>query len=512
MGGPAAVSTSNSRAYAHLIDRTKPWWKNTRLIKLNLCIALLLITSTTNGYDGSMMNGLQSLPQWNIAFNYPSGGKLGLLSAIQNIGCLAAYPFSPYMSDGLGRRAAVIFGAVVMCIATVIQTASHSVGMFIGARFLIGFGLTFAAAAAPVLVTEIAYPSHRAPATSLYNTLWFLGSIIAAWTTFGTFNVPTSWAWRIPSAIQALPSVIQVFLIWFIPESPRWLCSKGREEEALRILAYYHANGDRNDPLVEYEFEEIRAAIQFDKEIAANVGWLSLWSGNNLIAYYMNKIFTAIGITDPNTQLLLNGILNIYNFIIAIIAGLLCDKIGRRPLFIASTIGMFVFWVLQTACFAVYSETGNITAAHTFVAVIFLFYAFYDVRQPIAFTPLIVSYTVEILPFALRAKGFTVFNFSLTLSLIFNQYINPIALNALGWKYYIVYACWLVFEIGFIWCFLIETKNRTLEETAALFDGNDNADMLAQHAAVNTGVTISDQHSDREKGPSEDIIEGVKSS
>lgn len=53
---------------------------------------------------------------------------------VQNIGCLAAYPFSPYMSDGLGRRAAVIFGATIMCIATVLQTASHSVGMFIGAR------------------------------------------------------------------------------------------------------------------------------------------------------------------------------------------------------------------------------------------------------------------------------------------------------------------------------------------------------------------------------------------
>ncbi|KAI1783954.1 hypothetical protein LXA43DRAFT_1128370 [Ganoderma leucocontextum] len=325
-------------------------------------------------------------------------------------------------------------------------------------RFLIGFGLTFPVAAAPVLVTEIAYPSHRAPATSLYNTLWFLGSITAylariatqlsaAWTTFGTFNVPTSWAWRIPSAIQALPSVIQVFLVWFIPESPRWLCSKGREEEALRILAYYHSNGNRTDPLVEYEFEEIRAAIQFDKEIAADVGWLSL-------------------VRTPG---------------------------NRRRLRIMT----------------VYSETGNITAAHTFVAMI------YDVfLDDIAFkfTPLIVSYTVEILPFALRAKGFTVFNCSLTLSLIFNQYINPIALNALGWKYYIVYACWLVFEIGFIWCFLIETKNRTLEETAALFDGKDNADMLAQHAAVNTGVTISDQHSDREKGPSEDIIEEVKSS
>ncbi|RPD54434.1 general substrate transporter [Lentinus tigrinus ALCF2SS1-7] len=525
MGGPAAVSGGNGAGYADLVDKSKPWWKNTRLIKLNLCILLLLITSTTNGYDGSMMNGLQSLPQWNQAFDFPSGGKLGLLSAIQNIGCLAAYPFSPYVMDGLGRRAAVVFGAFVMCIATVIQTASNSVGMFIGARFLIGWGLTFAAAAAPVLVTEIAYPTHRAPATSLYNTLWFLGSIIAAWTTFGTFHVPTSWSWRIPSAIQALPSVIQVLLVMFtLPESPRWLCSKGREEEALRTLAYYHAKGDRTDPLVEYEFEEIRAAIKFDREVAANVGWLSLirspgnrrrlrimiaiaffsqWSGNNLISYYMNKIFDAVGITDPTIQLLINGILNIYNFIIAIIAGLLCDKVGRRPLFIASTIGMFVFWVLQTACFALYSKTGNIAAAHTFIAMIFLFYAFYD----IAFTPLIVSYTVEILPFALRAKGFTVFNFALTLSLIFNQYINPIALKALGWKYYLVYVCWLAFEIGFIWRYLIETKNRTLEETAALFDGEDTAERLAHHAAENLGIPPADGHSDGEKGSSEDIEE-----
>ncbi|KAI0746168.1 general substrate transporter [Earliella scabrosa] len=527
MGGPAAVSSDGGAAYAHLIDTSQPWWKNKRLVKLNLCIGLLLITSTTNGYDGSMMNGLQSLPQWNVAFDYPSGGKLGLLSAIQNIGCLAAYPFSPYMSDGLGRRAAVVFGAVIMCIATVLQTASNSVGMFIGARFLIGFGLTFAAAAAPVLITEIAYPTQRAPATSLYNTLWFLGSIIAAWTTFGTFHVPSSWSWRIPSAIQALPSVIQLCLIWFIPESPRWLCSKGREEEALRILAYYHAEGDRHHPLVEYEFEEIRAAIKFDREVAANVGWMSLirtpgnrrrlrimvaiaffsqWSGNNLIAYYMNKIFDSIGITDPTTQLLINGILNIYNFIIAIIAGLICDKVGRRPLFIASTIGMFVFWVLQTACFALYSEHGNVTAAHAFIAMIFLFYAFYD----IAFTPLIVSYTVEILPFALRAKGFTVFNFSLTLSLIFNQYVNPIALAALGWKYYLVYVCWLMFEIAFIWRYLIETKNRTLEETAALFDGEDKVEQLAHHAAENLGIPPADSHSDREKASSENIIEEVK--
>ncbi|KIP06118.1 hypothetical protein PHLGIDRAFT_128472 [Phlebiopsis gigantea 11061_1 CR5-6] len=525
MGGLAAVTVSGGQSgIAHLID-PRPWWKNRRIVTLNLWIVLLLITSTTNGYDGSMMNGLQSLEQWRSAFNNPTPGMLGLLNAIQNIGCLAAYPFAPYVSDGFGRRSSVALGAILMCIATVIQTASQSVGMFIGARFMIGFGLTFAASAAPVLVTELAYPSQRAPVTSLYNTLWFLGSIIAAWTTFGTFHIPTSWSWRIPSALQALPSVMQVCLIWFVPESPRWLCSKGREEEALNVLAYYHGNGDRKHPLVEYEFDEIRTAIAMDREAAA-VGWLTLvktpgnrrrlrvmiavaffsqWSGNNLISYYLNKTLTAIGITDSTTQLLINGLLNIFNWFVAMAGGLLCDRVGRRPLFLISTIGMFVFYVLQTACFGLYSETGNLAAAHTFIAMIFLFYAFYD----IAYTPLIVLYNIEILPFSIRQKGFTVYSFTLTLALIFNQYINPIALNALGWKYYIVYDCWLVFEIVFIYLYLVETKNRTLEETAALFDGEEVAAKLAEDAGREAGL-IADSRSDRDKASNSDQIEEIK--
>lgn len=203
-----------------------------------------LITSATNGYDGSMMNGLQSLDQWEDSFNHPHGSRLGLLSAIQNIGGLAAYPFSPYVSDGIGRRPAILFGAIIMCAATALQTASNSVAMFIGARFVIGFGVTFAANAAPMLVTEISYPPYRAALTSCYNSLWYLGSIIAAWSTFGSFHIPSSWAWRLPSLLQGLPSAIQVCLLVFAPESPRWLLSKGRDKQALQTLAYYHADGN----------------------------------------------------------------------------------------------------------------------------------------------------------------------------------------------------------------------------------------------------------------------------
>ncbi|TFK67867.1 hexose transporter [Pluteus cervinus] len=497
MGGGAVATTGANAAYGHLLDPNRKWYNNRRLIALNGWIVLLLITSSTNGYDGSMMNGLQSLTQWDEYFGFPRGGKLGLLNAIQNIGSLAAYPISPYLADGLGRRTAIFIGAAIMVAATAIQTASQSVGMFIGARFLIGFGLTFAAGAAPMLVTEISYPTYRAPLTSAYNSLWYSGAIIAAWTTFGTFKIPSTWSWRIPSVLQGLPSILQVLLIWWAPESPRWLIDKGRDQEALNTLAYYHADGNAEDPLVKYEFEEIKAAIDFDRTVAANVGWKALfttpgnrkrmriiiaiaffsqWSGNGLVSYYLKGVLETIGIVDPTIQLLINGILQIWNFGWALGAAFMVERAGRRLLFLTSCAGMTVCFTLQTACSSVYANTQSKSAGHAVIAFIFLFYAFYD----LAWTPLIVSYTVEILPYALRAKGFTVFNFAISLSLIFNQYVNPLALEALAWKYYIVYVCWLAFETVFVYFFIIETKGRTLEETAALFDGDDATAALEQ--------------------------------
>ncbi|THH11949.1 hypothetical protein EW145_g354 [Phellinidium pouzarii] len=472
VAGAVAVDSANI-GYAQFLDPNRKWYNNKRLIALNAWIVLLIFLS-------HCCPGLASLHRRQT-------------DTMENIGSLAGYPFAPYTSDGIGRRPTVFLGATIMCAAVTLQTASQNVHMFIAARFLIGFGLSFAANSAPMLVSEIAYPPHRAALTSLYNSLWYSGSIIAAWTTFGSFRIPSSWAWRLPSLIQGLPSMLQVCLVWFAPESPRWLVSKGRERQALKTLAYYHADGNEEHPLVQYEFEEIRAAISFDRTVAANVGWKSFitspgnrkrlriiiaiaffsqWSGNGLVSYYLNKVFDAIGITDPTTQLLINGILQIWNLSIAMIASFLAERVGRRTLFLTSCFGMIVFWTGQTVCFKL-SET-SIPAAHGTIAFIFLYYMAYD----IAFAPLIVSYTVEILPYAIRAKGFNIFNFIVSIGLIFNQYVNPVALAHLSWRYYIVYACWLLFEAAFCYVYIVETKGRTLEETAALFDGINPADLI----------------------------------
>jgi MFS family permease len=109
-------------------------------------------------------------------------------------------------------------------------------GMFIAARGIIGFGLGFNITAAPILIMELAFPIQKAPMVSIYNSLWSLGAIVAAWTTYGTFRIMSTWAWRIPSILQALSSFVQILCFWWIVESPRWLVSQDRCDEAQAII------------------------------------------------------------------------------------------------------------------------------------------------------------------------------------------------------------------------------------------------------------------------------------
>lgn len=108
------------------------------------------------------------------------------------------------------------------------------------------------------------------------------------------------------------------------------------------------------------------------------LAFFSQWSGNGLVSYYLNKVFDTIGITDPTIQLLINGILQIWNLFWALLAASMVDKIGRRILFMISVCGMIIFFTLQTACSAMFAKTQDRGAAHAVIAFIFLFYASYE--------------------------------------------------------------------------------------------------------------------------------------
>lgn len=139
---------------------------------------------------------------------------------------------------------------------------------------------------------------------------------------------------------------------------------------------------------------------------------------------------------------------------------------------------MLISFTIWTACSAVYAQNGSSGAGGAVLAMIFLFYGVAGLAWP----GLTVSYTVEILPYRIRAKGLTLCFVFTQLSGVFNQYVNPIGLEKLAWKFYFVYIAVLVIECLIIYFYYVETRGPTLEEVAILFDGED-ANVAAQQVS-----------------------------
>lgn len=154
--------------------------------------------------------------------------------------------------------------------------------------------------------------------------------------------------------------------------------------------------------------------------------------------------------------------------IISTAAGLNCDRVGRRPLWLTSNIGMLVCLAVVMGLSGAYAEMGHSTPVGlAVIPFLFIFFGFYAM----SWTPLANMYTVEVLPYSLRAKGQAIYNVAQALANALNQWVNPIALDAIQWRYYSVYLGILVAFIAMIYFGFPETKNLTIEEIAVIFDG-----------------------------------------
>lgn len=195
----------------------------------------------------------------------------------------------------------------------------------------------------------------------------------------------------------------------------------------------------------------------------------------------------TVGITNKKTQALVNGIINIWNWSIALTTAFFVERIGRRPLFRISTIGMLIAFTAWTIASARFDVTGAQGAGVAVMALIFVYQIFYC----IAFSPLPVAYSVEILPYSIRAKGMATYVFSTKAAVFVNQFVNPIGLENIGWRFYLVYVAVLAVESFIAYGFFLETKGKTLEEIAIIFDGEEVMGVL-NHKNVGAKILDSD--------------------
>lgn len=166
-----------------------PWWRRRNMRILYFYIFVLILTNTANGFDGSMMNGLQSLTYWQDYFGNPRGAVLGFFVSSMSLGSLLALFITPYIVDWRGRRIGLVIGSAFMLTAVGLQTGARNFGMFVAARVLLGFGDAIVLGSAPLLIAEIAHPQDRAVLVTLSGASYHSGAFIASWTTYGTLQI-----------------------------------------------------------------------------------------------------------------------------------------------------------------------------------------------------------------------------------------------------------------------------------------------------------------------------------
>ena len=387
-----------------------------------------------------------------------------------------------------------------------------------GGRFVLGFGNSLAQMASPLLLTEICHPQHRGPVTAIYNCLWNAGALLVSCIAWGTSNIKDDWSWRSITLLQILPSLIQLCGIWWVPESPRFLVNKDRNDEALHILTKWHAGGDPHNATVQFEFREIKETIKIQKQteratsyrdfistrgnrwrlaIIMSLGVISQYSGNALFSNYMNAIYIGAGINDDNKKLAMSTGKTILDLFVTVAAALNVDRFGRRPLFLVSMFGMVLSFACWTLTGAVYENSNqtNVTAGYAQLVFIWVFGVFYD----IGFSGLLVAYALEILPFHLRAKGMMIMNITVQAVLAISKYATPdlsrmqvlipfSQTNKLAWErmpfhwhFTLFYTIWDMCELVFVFFVYPETKGPTLEEIARIFDGDGGVANIDMH-------------------------------
>lgn len=438
--------------FAHLNNNTNSTWYRDPCLRRNVfhCVGLYFCVFYL-GYDASLMNGLQSIPEWQSYFNNPSGSILGLISASLFLPAIVTPFAASWINGRWGRKICMLVGSLLLILGAFLNAFATNLGTFIGGRVIIGAAGPFGKITGIALIQEIAHPRLRPYVATVYYSNYYFGQIAAAWFCFGTLSwTSTDWRWRAPCLFQAVAPAMVCVHMWFCPESPRWLVHHDRTEEALTILANEHANGDMNDELVQYEYSEIRQALQLEKEnqrskytdflktsgnrrrllVLVVMGTGSNWVGNGIIAYYLAPALKLVGITKSADIAGINGGLAVWSLVCAYAGALSAERAGRRTLWIVGTAGMCATYIVMTGLSGSFASNPSHSVGLSVVPMMFIFKAFYCM----SWSPLPFAYGAEILPYHMRLKGLSIELSVQSVALTFNQYVNPVALEAIEWK------------------------------------------------------------------------------
>ncbi|KAI1426061.1 general substrate transporter [Xylaria sp. FL1777] len=482
-----------------------------------LSIAISTICTTgflLFGYDQGVMSGILTAPAFADVFEETRNNSTiqGVVTSVYDLGCLFGAIFILSVGDQLGRRRAVIAGGIIMIIGTIIQVTSYPghapLAQFIIGRIVTGLGNGINTSTIPTYQAECSKTSNRGLLICIQGGTIAFGTLIAYWLDYGSSFGPAGLVWRFPIAFQIIFGIIVSSAMIWLPESPRWLLTHERYEDANNVIAAirgYEVDSEETSRERGIILDSIRASGVFGGKstpfkalltngktqhfrrmlLGASSQFMQQVGGCNAVIYFFPILCeTFITPGDHNMALLLGGV-----NAIATVSWFLIERVGRRKLFLWGTVGQGLSMVLAFGALI----PGTKSAAIGTCVALFTYIASFGAT----WLPLPWLYPAEINPIMTRAKANAVSTCTNWLFNFFIVLITPVLVTNIGWGTFLFFAVLNATFLPVIYFFYPETARRSLEEIDIIF-AKGNVENISYVKAAKDLPLLTDEEVEQE--------------
>ncbi|KFY93436.1 hypothetical protein V500_03697 [Pseudogymnoascus sp. VKM F-4518 (FW-2643)] len=443
------------------------------------------------GYQAGVISQTLAMTSFRDKFSdiVNSSARTGWLTSILQLGGWIGALSAGVLAEVFTRKHAIFGGALWAILGSFPNAGAQNSNYLYAGRFCVGVGVGILSAVGPLYNAELAPPEMRGLLVALQQLTTTIGIMTAYWIGYGSNYIggtgkgQSDMAWRLPLIVQGVPAVIlAIGVLLLLPFSPRMLVNKGRDEEALKVLSSLRGLATDHE-LVQIEYLEIKSEVLFEQRIfnerfphladtgsvwrreyaqytnifrtkdnfkrvaiAGLIMFFQQWSGIDAIIYYATSIFQTLGLTSGTIALLATGVTGVINVLVTFPAIAIIDKVGRKPLLLCGSVGMFISMIIVAALVAKFQgqwETYPSAASWVLIA--------------------------EIFPLSIRAKGTSIGASSNWMNNFIVSFYVPPMIHGIGWGMYLFFAGWLALGAVFVWFCVPETKNKTLEEMDVVF-------------------------------------------
>ncbi|HLR18952.1 MAG TPA: D-xylose transporter XylE [Staphylococcus sp.] len=458
------------------------------------------------GYDTAVISGAEQSLQKYLTQDYGSFVH-GITVSSALIGCIIGGLLSSSFSSRLGRKKSLQIAAVLFIISAFLSgypefllfdTGEANLSLLIAFniyRILGGIGVGLASAISPMYISEIAPSSIRGKLVSWNQFAIIFGMLVVYFVNYGiTFGQSQNWVeaigWRYMFMTEAVPAIAFFFLLFLVPETPRFLSLSNKNIEALSVLnkiysSQTHAQNVLNDILAtKIKLTDVKAPLfSFGKTVIIVGILLSIFQqfiGINVALYYAPRIFENLG-AGGNASMVQTVVMGLVNVIFTVIAILYVDKFGRKPLLIIGSTGMAIGMIGMSV----------LTANGAFGVTTLIFLVIYTASFMMSWGPIIWVLLSEIFPNRIRSSAMAIAvavqwlaNFTITST-------YPSMMDISGTMTYGFYALMSILSGLFVWKFIPETKGKTLEalEKVWLKDKKEQTSSNASETQSHSNIT-----------------------